>query len=326
MDFSQTIFLQTYSKIEKNVLNKKWKCVHKNCVNISINSHLLQKNGILNNITENGHIVQFGLNNVYNYSEGKFSFKKTGINKAISLPLFCNEHDTLIFKPIEIDVIDFNNYYVQMLFSYRSICAEIRRKEITFEVENQSLHSEILSTMIDKEMVKSFLSNVKLGIQDLTFFKKAIEKELNGNKQKDFSFHVFKYNCLDVCTSTVFSPVPDGILNSFISQFSKKPWRQVFVNLVPQTDFLYVIIGFHNDFNSKWITKFISKWNTNDLEQQQLNISNLMATRVKDWALSISLYNLIPEPKKQFFINYFSLNSRDFSEHLNFEDNLFCSS
>lgn len=323
MDTSTINFLQTYSKIEKNVLDRKWKCIHKNCTNTSINSHLLQRNGILNNITENGHIIQFGVNNIYNYSDGKFLFKKTGINKAVSLPLFCNEHDTLLFKPIEVDVIDFNDYYVQMLFSYRSICAEIRRKEITFEIENQSLNSEILSNKVDKEMIKSFLNGTKLGIQDLTFFKKAIEKELEAHKQKDFSFYVFKYNCLAVCTSTVFSPVPDSVLNSLLYQFSKKPWKQVFINLVPQTDFLYVIIGFHNNFNSKWITKFINKWNTSDLLQQQLNISNLMATRVKDWALSISLYNLIPEHKRQFFINYFEFNSRDFSENLNFEYNLF---
>lgn len=40
--------IKILQNINKNVNNKNWECLHPNCENNAINSHLLQKNGILN--------------------------------------------------------------------------------------------------------------------------------------------------------------------------------------------------------------------------------------------------------------------------------------
>jgi hypothetical protein len=91
-----------YQNIRKNVYGKKWPCMAETCEKIAINSHLLQKNGILGNLVEDGHLVQIKPNDLFKIEHGGFvTFKTIGIDQVISYPLFCNEHDTTIFRSIE---------------------------------------------------------------------------------------------------------------------------------------------------------------------------------------------------------------------------------
>lgn len=46
------------STIENNVKKIKFKCSEQGCSEHAINSHLLQKNGVLNTISDNGHLIQ----------------------------------------------------------------------------------------------------------------------------------------------------------------------------------------------------------------------------------------------------------------------------
>ena len=39
-----------FDKLEKSLVKRKWKCMCPNCNENAINSHLLQRNGILNNV------------------------------------------------------------------------------------------------------------------------------------------------------------------------------------------------------------------------------------------------------------------------------------
>ena len=53
------------NKIERHIENEKWPCLHPDCQASAINSHLLQRNGILNNVAENGHLCEMRKPNVY---------------------------------------------------------------------------------------------------------------------------------------------------------------------------------------------------------------------------------------------------------------------
>ena len=121
-------------KIERHIEKKKWPCLHPYCKNIAINSHLLQRNGILDNVAENGHLYEARIKGIYRriHDDEIVVLKKVGIRQAISYPLFCSEHDSTLFKPIEEKFIDFNDYNSQLLFSYRSLCSEIRKKEFNY--------------------------------------------------------------------------------------------------------------------------------------------------------------------------------------------------
>lgn len=120
--------IKVLQTIFKNARTKKHKCLL--CDEYAINSHLLQKNGILNFISYNNHIIQIKANDFFKADkEGIIDIKEIGINNAMSYPLFCNSHDTNVFAPIETEEHNLNSYRSHLLFSYRSLCAEIRKKK-----------------------------------------------------------------------------------------------------------------------------------------------------------------------------------------------------
>lgn len=44
------------SEQEKNIAKNKWQCMCPHCSDPAINSHLLQRHGLLSHIVENGHL------------------------------------------------------------------------------------------------------------------------------------------------------------------------------------------------------------------------------------------------------------------------------
>ena len=115
--------------IQKNMDKKSWPCIYGGCDQHAINSHLLQRHGVLDRVVENGHLCDY-----YKWNRNPpIEFKMVGLNRAISLPLFCHEHDSRLFRSIEQDEIDCSDYRMQLLLSYRTVCAEIRKKEMNIE-------------------------------------------------------------------------------------------------------------------------------------------------------------------------------------------------
>lgn len=91
--------IKQITKIQKDILSpSNWTCLCPDCNNATINSHLLQRHGILDNLAENGHMFESKAKNFYDPKsiDGSFKFHKIGINNAISWPIFCNHHDTVV--------------------------------------------------------------------------------------------------------------------------------------------------------------------------------------------------------------------------------------
>lgn len=120
--------------IQKNMDKKSWPCIYGGCDQHAINSHLLQRHGVLDRVVENGHLYEVKRCDYYKWNRNPpIEFKMVGLNRAISLPLFCHEHDSRLFRSIEQDEIDCSDYRMQLLLSYRTVCAEIRKKEMNIE-------------------------------------------------------------------------------------------------------------------------------------------------------------------------------------------------
>ena len=100
-------------------------CFQSNCGKKAIDSHILQKNGVLSNISENKHLFKLHKDNY----TGKVSFIKIGVNSAMTFKGFCSYHDSLLFKDIEFNSgIDYTNNRHLLLLNYRAILNEIRKK------------------------------------------------------------------------------------------------------------------------------------------------------------------------------------------------------
>ena len=121
------IFSSCFEKMKKHT----WTCMAPGCNDKCINSHVLQKNGILSQIASNNHIIEMKPTTIWEIeTHSLFKYQKIGINDGFTFPGFCAFHDKEIFKEIESTTVKFDSYKAQCLFSYRGLCQEMKRKDV----------------------------------------------------------------------------------------------------------------------------------------------------------------------------------------------------
>ena len=223
---------------------------------------------------------------VYNHFYS--SIKNNGCN-IISCPLKRDEN--LVYH------IDFDDYRTQLLFSYRSICSEIRKKQFNIErfrllTENQDKFDVLLGT--------------KLGICDLNTYKQLVEENLNESDQK-FTFLHLTYPFLPVYASGVTSNYfIDEENNSYMEHIAIEPMLDsIFINIIPQHESLEIIIGYSNDHIHKNLLNYIKSWENLSWEKLQQQIWNLFEHSIETWGISPSFYDKMPQVWKY---GYTSLN------------------
>lgn len=268
-------------------------CPH--CTNPAINSHLLQRHGVLSHIVEKGHLYEIGREDFYKWDENSpIKIKKVGLQQAISFPLFCNKHDTELFAPIEGDLIDFEDYRSQLLFSYRGLCSEIRKKEFN-QIRNVAFYEGVIKDAVT--------AGTDCGLNDLRYYKNLFEQELNFATQK-FKFFHFSYPLIKVCASGMVSyePVDYGNELSEEKALTKKVWDGFFINIIPQVNALEIIIGYHENHANAALRKYVESWQNLSLEELQVKLTDLFAAKLEMWCISPSIYENINDEKKQKFL------------------------
>lgn len=296
---------KTLSESQRKAQRIKWPCMCPKCTEKAINSHLLQRHGILSYVTVNNHLYEITREDAFKWHTNyPVKFKKVGLNNAISYPLFCSKHDTDIFLPIESGTIDFGDYRSQLLFSYRAVCAEIRKKEFaTFEInENMSNIEEI------DVAGEAMLVGEDRGIKDLLYYKYLLEDELKTNKGK-FTFYHYTYPVLDIYTSAsmsyeIFNSRNDREIDAAIS---KKVWDGLFIHIIPQSSSTEIIIGYHNNHTSIDMEEYVKSWDGLSKEDLGYKLTDLFVAHVEDWGMSPRLFERIPEDR---FKKYFELQEK----------------
>ncbi len=312
-------FQKVCHRISKNITSKTWPCLFNSCVQPSINSHLLQKNGVLNLITQDQHLIEIKMTDIFRWNEDSppLQFKRIGIKNALSLKVFCKQHDTILFKPAETPPVDFHSYSVNMLLSYRAICAEIRKKQQSMEFQSQLLNAKLISTIISRSYIEFFLEGLERGIADLNFYKDKLEKEFTGNI-KGFEFKVFTYPLIKVYCSAGFN-----IYESSNTPFQEKPLKYVLIHIVPTQDSLKIIVGYHRDQSKKSILDFVDSWEGLTMTKLELKLTNLFATRIENWGMSPEIYRSLDIQTEKAFIKYFDENTINHLQDQDIDFNLF---
>jgi hypothetical protein len=301
--------LSILETIINNSQSKNWQCQCPGCSDVAINSHLLQKNGILNAIKENGHLIEFKSNPLYYIEKkGTFNFSKNGINRAFSYKGFCSSHDNNIFKLVEGTNIDFADYRNQLLFSYRALCCEIRKKEIHLETNRRILNSRTFSHFRNNAYFMLSHDSISVGIDGLNYYKCEIEKELFGSSNNIFNFKLYKYPFFPVCCNAIFTPLSKHVNREDFDELRRNPLDLVFISLLTFDNSLFVIIGNHKDKSKPWIDNYIKSWSNFNQQESIKEISNLLSTRIETWCMSVSLYNSIKEEKRNKFLEYWNKN------------------
>ena len=277
-------------KAERFVEKKKWKCLCPNCQKAAINSHLLQRNGILDHVAENGHLYEVRIKDVYRRinDDEIVEIKKVGIGQAISCPLFCSEHDSALFKPIEGKLIDFDDYHSQLLFSYRSLCSEIRKKEFNIERYN--------GTLIEDNVKFELLLGEKLGLEDLRYYKGVFETEI-VKPQNNFTFLHLTYPFIPVFASgaSTYFMLDDSFVNFTEGIQNDQIIDCFFINIIPQKNSLEIIIGYNNEHTNDCLDKFTQSWKNLSTNQLFNKIVDLFNYSIESWGMSPSFYKELLE-------------------------------
>lgn len=270
---------------ELSAKRKKRKCIVDDCNSMTISSHLLQKNGILNRISYENHLYEIGINP---FKTPTFNFEKIGINKALTFPGFCNKHDTEIFRQIETESIDFDNYRTNLLFSYRILVNELRKKEILIDWFKANIGNRELQTHITPDYfqrLKESINGYQMALNDGKYYLNYFNSDIYQNT-KSFSFMTFELPFVEICASGVFN-----YENSFeiASIPESEPLTDIYFNLLPMDNKSVVIFGVLTEMKSKcWDYLEDFKKGSKDLSLKK--VGDLLLTNVENWLCSKSVY------------------------------------
>lgn len=273
------------------------KCIYPGCESIAIDSHLLQKNGILNLIARDNHVYHVGTEP---FHEEKLLFQRIGINKAFTFPGFCQKHDNDIFKDIEGKNIDFANYRSYLLFSYRILVNEYRKKEILIDWFTKNLNDFRLKLHTNREYfegLKSGIRGYKEAIYDIQYYLKYFHTDIEDTDSRNFSFECFNIPRIDICVSGVFNHETTLEIQSRPSFLDEKPLSDVYFVVLPQELNSVVIVGTLNEMKPIcW--DFILSIKDKDDNMTLRNISDIILSRIENWVCSESFYERIKHNEK----------------------------
>lgn len=273
-------------KVERQIEKRKRQCLYPECEIHAINSHLLQRNGILNNVAEDGHVYEMRVVDAYyrRYT-GPMTLRKVGIRQATSYPLFCSRHDSDLFKPIERRKIDFDDYQTQLLFSYRSLCSEIRKKEFCVEK---------FAILPEGEDKFDFLLGTKLGLEDLRHYKLLFENEID-KPQNDFSFLHLSYPFIPIYASgpSTYFKLDETIVDCTEGVPNDQIVDNIFINLIPQKDSLEIIVGYNNNHTNNNIKRYVDSWKNLSKSQLFNKITDVFNYSLENWGMSPSFYEML---------------------------------
>lgn len=293
-------------------------CFHPDCNEKSINSHILQRNGILSSIAEDGHVTEMQINK---YNEIEHSFKKIGLSKAFSFNCFCQTHDTDLFKTIEIEEIDFSNYRNLLLFTLRTVYNEKFRKLV-----NVSMYECLIanhSELFDLDFLKGSISQEKLGIKDLQKTENVIWSDLN-NDSESYTFKVKEISKKDICLSAFYNYETSLELQSYILKHrkDKEDVVDIFVNLFPYKNKSIFMMAYKKE-NESVAKPYVNEFFTDSEKRLDRKITNLMMFHCETWVVSNKFFSKKIEKNQEAFSFAVWFSGENMNERKMFDLNIF---
>lgn len=287
---------------------------------MAINSHVLQKNGILSSIADKGHIYVLR----YDFLNPKlFFFKKSGLHVSYTFKGFCSEHDKSIFKPIEDFEFDFEDYKNQLLFAYRTVVNERRKKEVSIDCKHAQLRDSLIESIIDKSITRELIAQERLSLRDLHYYEDLIISDLYKGTTS-FTFKTRYVKSVDICLASHFTFETTRHRKEVIETTGKdvELLTDIFISFFPIEDGNVLILGYEKRMEStcgEFVNNFINSEENILLKQ----LSNLLIGRCEEWACSESFYKKYIQPREEKLIDLFLERAGSIDEDNDIAFNLF---
>jgi len=301
-------------------LTRKRICCHPECKNFAINSHILQKNGILSGIATNGHIYVLRSDFL---NPDIFYFKKSGLNITYAFKGFCMEHDKSIFKPIEDYEINFEDYGSQLLFAYRTILNERRKKEILIDWKYIQLDDSFLNQYMDSSITKFLIEQERLSLNDLRHYEELILSDLYS-KTENFTFKTRTTSRIEICLASHFTFETTRQRSERIEATGAdiELLTDISISFFPLEDESVLIMGYSKEME-EICGDFVASFFSSDEDTLLKLVSNVIINRCEEWACSEAFYFEKIEPRKDKIIELTIEGAASIDENKEIDFNLF---
>jgi hypothetical protein len=229
-------------------------------------AHSIQNNGVLSQIVENGHVMQ------YIFHKGNFDGKETGKNYASIFLGFCNSHDA-IFRPIENFPYSGSDEQ-HFLFAYRGFVVSAHKKIEASHVMNFGEQSEIdlkeNKNLFDHAIINSDYTKIKTEVIELpSFYPIAVSSSF----YLDFDFEG--------------NPI----------KHSDDRMEMIFITLLPQNNKTFFLISYFEIDESLYGQLGSQLRNRNNIKS---DITMLIAAHTENVYFNPTYYKTFIEHQKQY--------------------------
>jgi hypothetical protein len=286
MDKAELEKKKVFIECKKKAIGKIKECYHPKCNKNSINSHILQKNGILSSISHDNHLWEVGINL---FASPIFIPEKRGINQIFSFNCFCKEHDNKLFAKIEDQEIDFNDYESCLLFSVRTKYNEVFRKQVGID-QYECIIKRITDSNLHKYLKKS-IEQMKLALEDFKYMERKLWEDLEKNTES-FVFEVRFLKKQELILSSFFDyETSEEILKYQQNNHGKNMERlsPIFVSLFPYQDDSVLIMGYLKE-DEKKVKSYVNKFVKESEKKVQRRLTNLLLFQCENWVCSNTFY------------------------------------
>ena len=304
----------------KKAIDKSRTCSYPGCNKTAINSHILQKNGILNSIQSSGHIRISESNFI---DPNLFYFKRSGLNKSFTFKGFCSKHDKIVFSAIEDFEIDFEDYNSQLLFTYRTVLNERYRKEVLLDWHKYQKESNILRDVIDIDKIDKIDEQQRIGIEDINFYIRKIESDLFSDT-RSFDFQYRYTNPSEICLASHFSYETTREQQKQIEQTGQdfELLTAIYISFFPIEDENVLIMGYLKEHKEK-CGSFVNSFFECSEDELFKKLSDLMLCRCETWVCSEKFYFKLIKPREKRINEIFKESVISIDENRTLDFNLF---
>ena len=318
LDKKQIAFLE---KIRKTLNKPLCECMHPQCTEKPIYSHVFQKEGVLQEISTDRKVVAFEYCDLFTLERGEcpIRYKESGINETFGFYGFCNSHDTSVFAPIEpkdkeVDWYDEKNQY---LLGYRTLC-----RECFVHLQMSKYLSTLFNSGYFSENMFISDANSKRSISVLGKYKTILEKGIFGEDYSRYTFRTTKLPfrlelCLaspivirEECKGPYFGP-DENVISDTVN----------IVTIFPSNDYTVIIIGFLEGEKNIWANTIYSMLRSDDSEDVCKALQDIMF-RSEFHCMSKLLYNEI-ESEIPTFLQEWHLLREAHNYYLPYSSNIF---
>ena len=317
-------YIQIIEEIRNRINNATHTCMCPQCSEKAINSHVFQRKRIIKQITTNGKVYAFILDNFFNllYGRNPIKYEHKAAKESFSFYGFCKEHDNNLFLPIENDNVNWCDIHCQYLLGYKTICREIRIKQDALLYLDEVSNTFVWENELDYTpiLISEQKNNIKRTLPTLEQYKQLFEQ---GIFKKDYSKYTFKLAvlpfCLDLCLA---SPITIAEENRYAFIPTTKIVDTVnVVNIFPYNNQTFVLLGFLDGMPNTWCSEKYSALQSKDKNVICNALQDIMF-RSDFNCISENLYNNIKDKLPLFYEEWKELGT-NFNKDLSYNSDLF---